>query len=122
MIFTGTRLSVFDNSGGRLAECIRVLGVNRRNYGIAGDVIIVSLKSINPSKKLLKGQISRAVIITTKKCITRPGGESVRFDKNGVVLVTEKNLPIATRVLSSVMLEVRLRGFIKVISIAKQTI
>lgn len=122
MIFVGTRLSIVDNSGGRLAECIRVLGVGRRKYGVVGDTIIVSLKSINPRKKLLKGQVMRGVIVSTLKSVVRPGGEMVRFDRNGLVLVNEKNLPLGTRVLSSVMLEVRVRGFIKIVSLSKETI
>lgn len=122
MVFSGTFLSVFDNSGGRLVQCIRVLNVGLRKYGKAGDFVVLTLKSINPRKRLKKGQLVKGVVVSTVKPVIRSGGEQVRFDKNAVVLVNDKKLPLGTRVLMPVMLEVRMRGYMKVVSLSKRTI
>ena len=49
MIQAETRLTICDNSGGREALCIRVLGGTRRRYASVGDIIVVSVKNVIPS-------------------------------------------------------------------------
>ena len=67
MIQQETRLIVADNTGAKEALCIRVLGGTRRRYARIGDVIVVTVKKAIPGGNIKKGQISRAVIIRTKK-------------------------------------------------------
>ncbi len=45
MIFSETKLTVCDNSGAKLAQCIKTMGV-QRNMAKAGEVIVVTLKKI----------------------------------------------------------------------------
>jgi len=117
MISVGTYLKVVDNSGAKEVKCLKVLG-NCGDYGSVGDVMIVSLTKINPSKKLKKGEIHKAVIVFTKKTKEREDGVSVSFEENGAVLVNSKHLPIATRILDPVMLDLRKKKLLKILSLA----
>jgi large subunit ribosomal protein L14 len=52
MIQTQTMLTVSDNSGARVAQCIKVLGGTRRRYGGLGDIIVVSIKDAIPGSPI----------------------------------------------------------------------
>jgi len=53
MIQHRTMLNIADNSGAKLAQCIKVLGGTRRRYAGIGDVIVVTIKAAEPKKTLL---------------------------------------------------------------------
>lgn len=118
MVYVGTRLKVIDNSGAKEIECIKILGRSRSLVGYAGDIIIGSVKKSIPNKKVKKGDIIRGVISSTKKGRERLNGISVKFDENTAVVVNPKNVPVGTRILGPVMLELRDKGFVKVVSMA----
>ncbi len=117
MILVGTYLKVIDNSGAKEVQCLKILG-NNKKYGYVGDIVIVSVIKINPKKKLKKGDIYKAVIVSTKKSKMRFDGIMVSFETNNVVLINNKNLPLGTRILSPVMLELRYKNFLKILSMA----
>ena len=50
MIQQESRLTVADNSGAKEALCIRVLGGTGRRYASVGDIIVVAVKSVVPSR------------------------------------------------------------------------
>lgn len=45
MILVQTRLVISDNTGGTLAQCIKILGHSNRKVASVGDVIVVSIKT-----------------------------------------------------------------------------
>lgn len=118
MIFVGTRLQVIDNSGGKEIECIKLFGRSRSRVGYTGDIFLGSLKSVLPNKKVKKGDVVRAVIVTVKKALERSNGSAVSFGVNSAVLVSLKNIPIGSRLLGPVMLELREKGLLKVLSMS----
>jgi large subunit ribosomal protein L14 len=122
MVCVGTVLKVMDNSGARKVRCIGLLGVKKRRWCKVGEVIVVSVRVVNPIKKMRKGEVHRAVIVGTRKAVRRGTGDWVRFDENVVVLVNKKNIPLGTRVLGPVMQELRGKKFSKVMSLAKGTV
>jgi len=63
MIQTRTMLKVADNSGAKIAQCIRILGGTKRRYASLGDIIVVAIKSAEPRKAVKKHQVVRAVLI-----------------------------------------------------------
>ena len=73
MVQTTTTLDVADNSGAKKVMCIRVLGGTRRKYASIGDVIVVSIKEAIPNAKVKKGEVAKAVIVRTKKEVSRAG-------------------------------------------------
>lgn len=116
MIQEQSKLHVADNTGARLAECIKVLGGSWRRYARPGDVIIVVIKEAAPDGIVKKKTIERGVIIRTKKEIKRQDGSYVRFDDNAIVIIDKEGLPKGTRVFGPVARELREKGFQKIIS------
>ena len=106
MIQQQTLLKVSDNSGAKIAKCIKVFGGFKRKTAKIGDTILVSIKELRenlPSNsKIKKGQIYKAIIIRTKKVMSKRNNTFIFFDNNSVILVDKKNNPIATRIIGPV--------------------
>ena len=107
MIQQETRLKVADNSGAREVLCFKVLGGSRRRYASVGDIIVVSVKNAIPDGMVKKGQVSRAVVVRTRKEVRRQDGSYIRFDDNAAVLLNDAGEPRGTRVLGPVARELR---------------
>ena len=122
MIITETKLNVADNSGAKLVQCIKILGGSKRRSANIGDVIVVSVKEAIPNGKVKMGEVTRAVIVRTKKCVSRRDGSLIRFDKNSAVLLTKEGEPIGTRIFGPVTRELRLKNFTKIISLAPEVL
>jgi len=118
MIQTESRLTVADNSGAKELYCIKVLGGSKRRYASIGDIIVVSVKEAIPNAKVSKGDVVKAVIVRTKKEISRPDGSSIRFDDNSAVILSKNNEPIGTRIFGPVARELRAKRFMKIVSLA----
>ena len=52
MIQVQTELTVADNTGARIVECIKVLGGSKRRYASIGDSVVVSIKEAIPNGKV----------------------------------------------------------------------
>ena len=122
MIQMQTNLEVADNSGARRVQCIKVLGGSRRRYASVGDVIVVSIKEALPGTKVKKGEVAKAVIVRTKKEVSRADGSYIRFDTNSAVLVDKDNEPVGTRIFGPVARELRAKRFMKIISLAPEVL
>ncbi len=122
MIQTETRLTVADNSGAKELYCIKVLGGSKRRYAGIGDIIVVSVKEAIPNAKVKKGDVVKAVIVRTKKEVSRPDGSMIRFDDNSAVIVSASNEPIGTRIFGPVARELRAKRFMKIISLAPEVL
>tara|TARA_A100001037_G_C15119657_1_gene623166 strand:- start:229 stop:597 length:369 start_codon:yes stop_codon:yes gene_type:complete len=122
MIQMQTNLDVADNSGARRVQCIKVLGGSKRMTAGVGDVIVVSVKEAIPRGRVKKGEIHRAVIVRTKKDISRPDGSTIRFDSNAAVLINPQGEPIGTRIFGPVTRELRARRYMKIISLAPEVL
>jgi|TARA_B100000749_G_scaffold65698_1_gene49034 large subunit ribosomal protein L14 len=122
MIIAETKLNVADNSGAKLVQCIKVLGGSKRRSASIGDLIVVSVKEAIPNGKVKKGEVTRAVVVRTKKGVSRKDGSTIRFDKNSAVLLTKEGEPIGTRIFGPVTRELRLKKFTKIISLAPEVL
>jgi large subunit ribosomal protein L14 len=122
MIQLRTRLKVADNSGARLAECIRVLGGSSRRYARVGDIIVVTVKQVTPGAPIEKGQLSRAVVVRQRQPLRRPDGSIIRFDENACVLIGDQQSPRGTRVFGPVARELREKDFMRIVSLAPEVI
>ncbi|CCK81630.1 MULTISPECIES: 50S ribosomal protein L14 [Desulfobacula] len=118
MIQSETRLTVADNSGAKELYCIKVLGGSKRRYASIGDIITCSVKEAIPNAKVSKGDIVQAVIVRTKKEISRPDGSMIRFDDNSAVILSKSNEPVGTRIFGPVARELRAKRFMKIVSLA----
>ena len=122
MIQIQTELSVADNTGAKRVECIKVLGGSKRRYASIGDIIKVSVKEAIPKGKVKKGSVHNAVVVRVKKGIYRNDESKVKFDTNAAVLNDDKGEPIGTRIFGPVTRELRLRGQMKIISLAPEVL
>jgi large subunit ribosomal protein L14 len=122
MVQTTSTLDVADNSGAKKVMCIRVLGGTRRKYASIGDIIVVSIKEAIPNAKVKKGEVAKAVIVRTKKEVSRQDGSYIRFDTNSAVLVDKDNEPVGTRIFGPVARELRAKRFMKIISLAPEVL
>ena len=122
MIQPESTLDVADNSGARKVACIRVLGGTRRRYASIGDVIVVSVKDAIPNARVKKGEVRKAVVVRTKKGISRSDGTYIRFDQNAAVLIDNQRDPVGTRIFGPVARELRARRFMKIISLAPEVL
>ena len=110
MIQQETRLKVADNSGAREVLRFKVLGGSKRRYASLGDVVVVTVKNAIPDGTVKKGQVSRAVIVRTRKEVRRKDGSYIRFDDNAAVLLNSAGEPRGTRVLGPIARELRDSG------------
>ncbi|MBA4393459.1 MAG: 50S ribosomal protein L14 [Desulfobacca sp.] len=122
MIQNQTQLNVADNSGAKKVFCIRVLGGTRRRYARIGDIIVVSVKEAIPNAKVKKGDVMKAVVVRTKKEISRPDGTYIKFDDNSAVLINQQREPVGTRIFGPVARELRAKNFMKIISLAPEVL
>ena len=122
MVQQYSNLVVADNTGAKKAMCIKVLGGTRRRYGSVGDIIVVTIKSAIPGGSVKKGEISKAVVVRTKKEIGRPDGSYIRFDDNAVVLINDQFEPKGTRIFGPVARELREKQFMKIVSLAPEVL
>ncbi len=122
MIQPESTLQVADNSGARKVACIRVLGGSGRKYASIGDIIVVSVKDAIPNARVKRGEVRRAVVVRTKKGISRPDGSYIRFDDNAAVLLDTQREPVGTRIFGPVARELRGRKFMKIISLAPEVL
>ncbi len=122
MIQAESMLRVADNSGARRVLCIKVLGGSRRRYASIGDLIVVSIKEALPNSRVKKKQLHRAVVVRTRKEVSRSDGSYIRFDDNSVVLVDTNREPIGTRIFGPVARELRAKRFMKIVSLAPEVL
>ena len=122
MIQQESNLVVADNSGAKKIRCIKVLGGSRRRYAGVGDIIVVSVKAAIPGGGVKKGDVSKAVVVRTKKELRRNDGSYIRFDENAAVLLDANNEPKGTRIFGPVARELREKKFMKIISLAPEVL
>nr|YP_010880821.1 ribosomal protein L14 [Asplenium pseudocapillipes]WHW95368.1 ribosomal protein L14 [Asplenium pseudocapillipes] len=122
MIQNQSYLNVADNSGARKSMCIRVLGTGNRKYAGTGDVIMAVVKEAVPNMFLKRSEVVRAVVVCTRKGITRCNGMRVIFDDNAAVVVNQEGSPRGTRIFGPVARELRDFNFARIVSLAPEVL
>ena len=113
MVQMQSYLKVADNTGAKEIMCIRVLGGSRKRYAGIGDVIVASVKKAAPNGTVKKGDVVKAVVVRSKQGLRREDGSYIRFDENAAVII---------RMTRSSMLEVRDNGYLKIVSLAPESL
>ena len=122
MIQVETRLNVADNSGAKLAECIKVLGGSKRRYASIGDIIVVAIKEALPLSSIKKGTVEKAVVVRVSKEYRRKDGTYVRFDDNACVIIDDNKNPKGKRIFGPVARELRDYDYMKIVSLAPEVL
>jgi len=128
MIQQQTYVDIADNSGAKIAMCIKVLhgssskGKFKRKVAHVGDLLICVVKKAMPGGEVKDGEIIRCVVVRTKQPTMRPDGSYVRFDRNAMVLLDAEQNPRGTRIFGAVARELRDRNFMKIVSLASEVV
>jgi large subunit ribosomal protein L14 len=123
MIQQESILRVADNTGAREVLVIRVMGGSKRKTGAVGDIVIAAVQSATPQGSIKKGDIVRAVIVRTAKEYRRSDGSYIRFDDNAAVILDgQTQSPKGTRIFGPVARELREKGFMRIVSLAPETL
>ena len=127
MIQQQSYLDIADNTGAKLAMCIKVLrgssskGKFKRKVAHVGDVIICAVKKVKAGE-IKQGEIIRCVVVRTKHPTRRIDGSYVRFDRNAAVVIDKENNPRGTRIFGAVARELRDKNFMKIVSLAAEVV
>lgn len=122
MLQQESRLRVADNTGAKEVLLIRVLGGTKRRYASIGDSIVVSIKVAIPGGNIKKGQVSKAVVVRTKKKNRRKDGSYISFDDNACILLNANGEMRGTRVFGPVARELREKEYMKIVSLAPEVL
>lgn len=123
MIQHETRLVVADNTGARELLVIHVMGGTRKRYAHIGDIVVATVKVATPQATVKKSEVVKAVIVRTTKEWRRKDGSTIKFDDNAaVILNTDGENPIGSRIFGPVARELREKGFMKIVSLAPEVI
>jgi len=123
MIQTESRLKVADNTGAREVLVIRILGGSKRRSASVGDIFIGTVKSASPQGSVKKSDVVRAVVVRTAKEYRRVDGSYIKFDDNAAVILDgDTQNPKGTRIFGPVARELRDRGFMRIVSLAPETL
>ena len=122
MIQFRTVLDVADNSGAKKIQCIKVLGGSGRRYARIGDIIVVTVREADPRSTVKKGEVTKAVVVRTRKEIRRPNGTYIKFDVNSAVLINDNQEPLGTRIFGPVARELRAKKFMRILSLAPEVL
>jgi len=122
MIQNGTYLNVIDNSGAKIVSCIQVKKGFKKRYAGMGDVIVVSIKSLRNKRritsKVKKGEVLKALIVRTKSRTKEYSNKSINFFENSVILLTNTNRPLGTRIFGVLPKFFRYTKYFKVASLS----
>jgi|TARA_B110000908_G_C10166412_1_gene408605 large subunit ribosomal protein L14 len=124
MIQTQSKLKVTDNSGGKIAQCIKVLGGYQKRYARTGDQIVVAVKKAkipvgrNLKVKVKKGSVNKAILIRTRKPLQRKDGSSISFAENATLLLNAQEQPVGTRIIGPIPYELKKYKGIRLASLA----
>ena len=122
MIQQETRLKVADNTGAKEILCFKVLGGSRKKYVSIGDQIVITIKKALPGGMVKKGEVHRAVVVRTRKEVSRKDGSRIRFDENAAVLLNSAGEPRGTCIFGPVARELRDNGFMRIVSMAPEVL
>ncbi|ADM89815.1 putative 50S ribosomal subunit protein L14 [Candidatus Zinderia insecticola CARI] len=122
MIQNQTKLNVSDNTGAKIALCIKVLGGSKKRYANIGDLIKVTIKECNSKSKIKKGEIYNSLVIRTIKGIKRNDGSLIKFNNNSIILLDNKLEILGTRIFGPITREIKNKKFDKLISLAQEVL
>lgn len=122
MLQTRSVVNSADNTGAKKLSIILVYGSTGRRFAYIGDVVQCVVKEADPIGTVKKHQLVKAVVVRTRKEFRRKDGSYIRFSDNAVVVIDnpkDKN-PLGTRIFGPIARELKDKGYLKIISLAKE--
>lgn len=122
MIQNESKVKIIDNTWAKTWKVIRILKWSFTNFATVWDKVVIAVKTASPSWQVWKWEVSRAVVVRTRKEIRRPDWTYIRFEDNAVALIDKDWNPKWKRIFWPVAKELRLKWFRPVANIAEEVI
>ena len=121
MIQIQTKVKIVDNSGVKKGQTIKIYN---GNFGNIGDIILISVKQVKSKNKLkiTKGKLFKALVVRTKFKNKNLMNNYISFNENSVILLNNKMVPVASRILGAVPSTLRRNKQLKILSLASTII
>lgn len=122
MIQEQTTIKITDNSGAKMAKCIKVL--NKKSKAFIGDLIIVSIIQLNKNiqniqaSKMKKGSIFLAIVVGLKKIRNKQKSNLLLTHENSICLLNKQKKLLASRISMPISKEVKKKKLFKVGSLS----
>jgi large subunit ribosomal protein L14 len=128
MIQPQTKVKIVDNSGAKIAKCLKVQKSRKRSAKI-GDFILVSIKKVqnitnlNNKKtiKPLKKEMFKGLVVTTKSQFKKNNGFYLKFSENSIILLDKNNNLISSRI-NGLILKSLKKKIVKLVNFSKNLI
>ncbi|MCK5027231.1 MAG: 50S ribosomal protein L14 [Candidatus Pacebacteria bacterium] len=123
MIQPETVVKIVDNTGAKIGKVFKVLGGSKKRYAQIGDLVVLSVRVVEPRKSVKKKDVVTCVVVRQRKTFRRKDGSYIRFDENAVVIVDKaKKEPKGNRVFGPIPRELSELGYQKIISLAPEVV
>ncbi|HCC42421.1 50S ribosomal protein L14 [candidate division WWE3 bacterium RIFOXYA12_FULL_43_11] len=119
MLQIGTTVNLADNSGAKRLKIIGIPG-SRKTVARIGDLVTAVVKGADSAGTVKDHTVVKAIVVRTKKEVRRKDGSYIRFDDNAAVVVDKDRNLIGTRIFGPIAREIRDRGLLKIVSLAKE--
>ena len=120
MLQRGTILQLADNSGAKVLKLIGIPGSSKRLYAGVGDVIVAAVNGASSTGNVKDHSVVKAVIVRTRKETRRKDGSYIRFSDNAAIVIDKDGNMIGSRLFGPIAREIRDRGYLKLVSLAKE--
>lgn len=121
MLPVGSLLKPADNSGAVMLKIMGIPGSNKRSARV-GDLVTVVIKGASSTGLVKDHSVAKAIIVRSRKEVRRKDGSYIRFDDNAAVVVDKDKNMVGTRVFGPVAREIREKGYLKIVSLAKEVL
>lgn len=122
MIQNGSYLNVIDNSGAKIAYCIKNITKPNSRYAFIGDILLLSIKKLRAKRKyaskVKRHTLVYGLIVRTKNFKNNFQGNRIKFYENSVILFYRKTFNlIGTRIFGFLSKNFRYTQYLKILSI-----
>ncbi len=122
MIQMQSMLAVADNSGARRCSASRSWAAPSAVTRASAMSSFAALRKQCPTATLRRAKSSRCVVVRVKKEVRRTDGSYIKFDQNACVLIDNNGAPRGTRIFGPVARELRDKKYMKIVSLAPETL
>ena len=110
-----TVFKIADNSGCKVAECIKIYKGFKFELG---SLILVNIKEAKHQKRIKKSALVKVIIVRLRKKKSSFSGNCLSCSENAIVLVNSKTELFGSRIFGPIPNSLRKRAFAKLLSLA----
>ena len=121
MIYIKTKLFITDNSGGKLGECIKILG-SKFGKAFLADSVVFSVKKALPNKKVSSHEVRIGVVVRMSRRTIRKDGISISFGDNAIIVLDKRDDLQGNRIFGPIASELVTCKYNKIVFLAPSVV